>query len=287
MMYNKKNQNERSSTMRIVGAVAVVGLVVCLTGCGVITDGTVGVRKSWGHISDYPVTSGLTLDIPVIYSIDKWDIKTREMKEQASVPSSEGLVSTLDVSVIYSIAPDKAPAIRKTWGDQEAVVSNILEPYTRESIRLVISGSPVKAQYSEEGRQKLSIDMKKHLVEKIGEKIMIIDVLLRDVKLPPTFTASIESKLQAEQQALQQEFELQKAVKKAEIAVAEAKGVSEANKIIADSITENYLRYSWIQNMKNAEFQVVYIPTEAGLPILEAGKRPQAFKPHVENTSVK
>lgn len=58
--------------------------------------------------------------------------------------------------------------------------------------------------------------------------------------------------------------------------VSRAKGAAQANKIIGDSLKNNeaYLRYLWIQNLENSkEHQVIYVPTEAGIPILEAGKR--------------
>ncbi|MFC1802027.1 hypothetical protein ACFLY7_01130 [Patescibacteria group bacterium] len=56
--------------------------------------------------------------------------------------------------------------------------------------------------------------------------------------------------------------------------VERAKGVAEANRIIADGLkgNEEYLRYLWITNL-DQEGQVIYIPTEAGIPILEAGRR--------------
>ncbi len=57
--------------------------------------------------------------------------------------------------------------------------------------------------------------------------------------------------------------------------VERAQGVSEANKIIGDSLTgkEEYLRYLWIQGLQDGSSEVIYIPTEAGMPILEAGQR--------------
>lgn len=56
--------------------------------------------------------------------------------------------------------------------------------------------------------------------------------------------------------------------------IERAKGVAEANKIIGQSLRENeaYLRYLWIQNM-NTDKEVIYIPTEAGMPILEAKRK--------------
>lgn len=61
----------------------------------------------------------------------------------------------------------------------------------------------------------------------------------------------------------------------AEAEVIRAEGVAQANKIIGNSLSNNeaYLRYLWIQGLQTNQMQVVYVPTEANLPILEAGKR--------------
>ena len=61
----------------------------------------------------------------------------------------------------------------------------------------------------------------------------------------------------------------------AEAEIARARGVAEANAIIADGLQgkEEYLRYLWINQLTNNPHQVIYVPTEAGIPLLEAGKR--------------
>lgn len=61
----------------------------------------------------------------------------------------------------------------------------------------------------------------------------------------------------------------------ADAEVERAKGVAAANKIIGDSLKNNeqYLRYLWIHNLNDSKNQVIYVPTEANLPILEAGQR--------------
>ena len=60
----------------------------------------------------------------------------------------------------------------------------------------------------------------------------------------------------------------------AEAEIERSKGVAEANKIIGESLKENeeYLRYLWIDGISSKDQQLVYVPTEAGLPILEAGR---------------
>lgn len=61
----------------------------------------------------------------------------------------------------------------------------------------------------------------------------------------------------------------------ADAEVERARGVAAANKIIGDSLKNNegYLRYLWITELSENGQNVIYIPTETGMPILEAGKR--------------
>lgn len=68
------------------------------------------------------------------------------------------------------------------------------------------------------------------------------------------------------------EAEEQSAKSLANAEIIRAKGVAEANKIIGDSLKGNeaYLRYLWVQGLQTNQMQTVYIPTEAGMPILEA-----------------
>lgn len=68
---------------------------------------------------------------------------------------------------------------------------------------------------------------------------------------------------------------LESAALNAQAEVERARGVAEANKIIGDSLQGNevYLRYLWIQNLADSHGETVYIPTEAGLPILESTRR--------------
>ena len=64
----------------------------------------------------------------------------------------------------------------------------------------------------------------------------------------------------------------------ADAEVLRAEGVKKANRIIADGLggPEGYLRYLYIDSLKdNHNKEIIYIPTEAGMPILEAGHRPK------------
>jgi regulator of protease activity HflC (stomatin/prohibitin superfamily) len=94
-----------------------------------------------------------------------------------------------------------------------------------------------------------------------------------------------QSRLAGEAELAQADYSRQVAVREAnakkdsaallaDAEVARAIGVAKANKIIGDSLKDNeaYLRYLWVNNLENSKPSVIYVPTEAGLPIMEAGR---------------
>lgn len=258
----------RAVMLLLLGCAAMV-----TSGCGVtvIEDGEVGVKADFGHISDSALGPGWHWYVPMFSWIETWNIKTQEIKEVASVPSSEGLISQLDVSVLYNVPADRAVSVRTSIGANYR--ETILEPYTREAIRNTVSGYAVKALFSDAGRKEIGENILAFLRGKLEQRgIVVQDVLLRDVRLPPTFAQSIEAKLRAEQESLQKEFELTKAKKDAEIEIARAQGVAKSNEIIAASISDPYLRYKWIEVLGKSQGTVIYVPTEANIPITEASR---------------
>jgi len=98
--------------------------------------------------------------------------------------------------------------------------------------------------------------------------IEVVSVLLRDVKLPARFKESIEAKLTAEQRVQQKQFELEQAVKDAEIEVARARGAAEAQKIVRSTLSDSYLQYLWIKTL-NENPDVIYVATKANLPLFK------------------
>ncbi len=236
-----------------------------LPGCVVIEDGEVGVKKSFGSIDDEPVGPGIVIQIPVVRTVTPWNVKLQEIKESASVPSSEGLIVGLDTSLLFRVIPTLAPQIRKTIGGNYR--ETLITPYLRNAVRDTVSGYEVKNIYAEAGRKEIAAKIKSFLIANLEAKgIEIIDVLLRDVQLPQRFRESIELKLTAEQRVQQKEFELDQARKDAEIEVARAEGAAKAQKIVRSTLSGSYLQYLWIKTL-NENPNVIYVSTEANLPI--------------------
>lgn len=255
------NQRTRAAIPIIV--IALMAFVV--SSCRVIEDGEVGITKSFGSISDQPVGQGVAMVFPVMREVEVWNIKLQEIKEQAQVPSSEGLIVGLDTSLLFQIEPEKAPDLRKTVG--RGVVPTLIIPYLRNAVRDVVSGYQVKNIYSESGRKEIAARVKAYLVENLEARgVKIVDVLLRDVKLPTKFKESIEAKLTAEQKAEQKRFELEQAKRDAEIEIARAEGAAKAQEIVRSTLSDSYLQYLWIKTL-NENPNVIYVATEANMPI--------------------
>ncbi len=74
------------------------------------------------------------------------------------------------------------------------------------------------------------------------------------------------------------EAELASAGLKAQADVIRAAGIAEANEIIGKSITMEYIQWRWVEGLHNDNAEVIYVPTEANLPILEATRSLEPLK---------
>jgi regulator of protease activity HflC (stomatin/prohibitin superfamily) len=255
---------------RMIMTLSAAVLLSTTMGCTVIEDGEVGVVMRFGEIADEPLMPGFTVRVPVVRSIETWNVKLEELKETASVPSSEGMVVGLDASLLYRVKPTMAPQIRKTVGI--GYRETLIVPLFRSEIRKVAAGQPVRDMYSEEGREQMSASVMANLKSTLGpEGIEIVNVLLRDVKLPERFKDAIEAKLTAEQKVQQKQFELQQAEKDAEIEVARARGAAKSQEIVRSTLSSSYLHYLWIKTL-NENPDVIYVATEANMPIFKPVK---------------
>lgn len=74
-------------------------------------------------------------------------------------------------------------------------------------------------------------------------------------------------------QVLEAQAALESAVLQRQTDEERARGIAEANRIIGNSITNEYLLWRWIEGLHDGSSEVIYIPTEANLPVLEAMRK--------------
>jgi regulator of protease activity HflC (stomatin/prohibitin superfamily) len=102
-----------------------------------------------------------------------------------------------------------------------------------------------------QNRQKIAIEIQDKLGKVLkGRNVNLESVLLRDVSLPPEVTAAIERKIGAKQAAEQMEYTLQKEKQEAERRRVEARGIADAQTIIAGSLSDAYLKWKYLEDLK-------------------------------------
>jgi regulator of protease activity HflC (stomatin/prohibitin superfamily) len=239
----------------------------------IVPAGNVGVQDLWGSVSTGTYTAGLNFRNPLA-KVHNFSIQTQELKETMSTPSKEGLITELEVSVWYKISPDKAPQIYREIGKDYR--GTILEPLVRSVIRTVTAEHEAKDLYTA-GRETIVAEIQK-LVEPVAysKGILIDSVLLRSVQLPQLVTGAIEQKLQAEQQAEQMKFVLQKETQEAERKRIEAQGIADFQKTVVQGITPGLLEWKGIEATEKIAASdntkiVVIGNAKNGLPLILGG----------------
>jgi regulator of protease activity HflC (stomatin/prohibitin superfamily) len=171
------------------------------------------------------------------------------LKESANVPSSEGLMMSLDTSLIYHLNPDRAAEVfQKIGPDYETVV---VEPTLRSAIREATASHTANALYTGE-REMVGKQIYDQVSTQLKERGLTVEnVLLRDIQLPATLKAAIEAKQQAEQESLAMNFRLQKETQEAQRKRIEAAGVRDFQQIVAQGITPSLLEWKGIEATEN------------------------------------
>ncbi len=260
------------NALRLLGF-AFVGLLIVILLFSAVTrvdSGAVGVLTLFGRVTGEALPEGMHLINP-LKTNNELSIRTQEIKETASVPSSEGLVMNLDTSLIFHLNPQRAADVYQKIGPHYTEV--LIEPNLRAAIREATASHSANALYTGE-REAVARQIFEQLARLLGERGFIVEsVLLRDIQLPATLKASIESKQQAEQEALAMSFRLQKEKQEAERKRIEAAGIRDFQQIVAQGISSQLLEWKGIEATENLakspNAKVVVIGSgKNGLPLI-------------------
>lgn len=254
--------------------VAFVSIIFLWCSWILIPAGHVGVVTTFGAVEPWVLSEGFNWKAPW-RAITKISIQTLEAKEEADVPTKEGLSVHLEVSLLYSLKKESAAEVFQSIGPK--FVDVIVTPQFRSALRGATVNYEAKDLYTshraeiEEGLHKTI----NKLLESRGIRCEV--VLLRTIKLPDTVKHAIERKLATEQEAQQMEFTILKEKKEAERKTVEAKGIADAQRIIQGTLSDAYLRYLWIESLKVAASKnatTIYIPTGSdGMPFFKEASK--------------
>lgn len=255
---SRGNDNFRKfgNPARIVGIIFI--LLGVVTACIIQIDaGQVGVKKLFGKVQDDVLGSGLHFINPLL-DIERMDVKTQNYTmsgihdegtksgdDAIRVLTNDGLEVTIDLSVLYRVVPADAPKLlRETGIDYE---DKIVRPLTRTRIRdnavyydAVSLFSTKRDEFQQRIFKSIENDFK-------NRGLSLEQLLVRNISLPESVKATIEQKINAEQDAQKMQFVLQKERQEADRKRVEAQGIADYQRIISESLTDRQLQYESIK----------------------------------------
>ena len=276
---------------KFVGAGRMVALLLIIIGVmnacvKQIDAGDVGVKVLFGSVQNDVLNSGLHFVNPLL-DVKKIDVKTQNYTmsgvhdegnktgdDAIRVLASDGLEVTIDLTVLYRVIANDAPKLLRETGDDYR--DKIVRPITRTKIRdnavyyqAVELFSTKRDEFQQRIYKTIEDDFKKR-------GLLLEQLLVRNITLPNSVKASIESKINAEQDAKKMEFVLQKEKQEAERKRVEAQGIADYQKIINTGLTEQQLQYEQIKAMKELSLSAnakVIVMGKGSAPIIIDAKQ--------------
>lgn len=246
----------------------------------IVGAGETGVVSLFGKVRDTELRSGFHLVNPLV-QVEKMSIRTEQytmsiaaaegqVKGDDSIRSltKEGLDVDIDFTALYRLDEAKASDIYREVGLD--YVGKIIRPEIRGVIRDVVSQYEAKELYSEK-RQEASNRIATLLKERVEFRgVVIEEAVIRNVQLPASLTKAIQEKLASEQEAQRYDFVLEKETKEAERKRIEAAGQRDSQKIINEGLSDEYLNYLYIKELKDRQ-GTIYVPIDpsSGMPMFK------------------
>ena len=251
-----------------------------------IDAGNVGVKSLYGNVEPDVLESGLHIINPLLDVID-FDIQTqnytmsaihdegsKEGDDAIRVLSNDGLEVVIDLTVLYRISPELAPKIFKQIGVNYA--DKIVRPVTRTRIRDNAVYYDAVALYSTK-RNEFQQRIFKTIEADFKTRGLILEqLLIRNINLPTSVKTTIESKINAEQDAQKMTFILQKEKQEAERKRVEAQGIADYQRIISTGLSDKQLQYEQIKAQKelaaSPNTKIIFMNGKANAPVILSDK---------------
>ncbi|HZY40073.1 MAG TPA: prohibitin family protein [Mucilaginibacter sp.] len=273
-----------ANIVRIAGVIIVV-LGLLASSVKIIEPGQVGVQVLFGKVQNEVLESGLHFIDPVVdvttFSIQTenytMSAKTSEGQVQGDdairVLSSDGLEVAIDLSVLYRVKAARAPFILQNIGSDYE--NKIVRPVTRTAVRDNAVNYQAVDLYSSK-REEFQFKINKTITDNFSKNgLEVQQILVRNITLPESVRQSIESKIQAEQDAQKMQFVLQKERQEADRKRVEAQGIADYQRIISLGLTAQQLEYQSILAQKEIALSPntkVIIMGGKGTPVMLSDK---------------
>ena len=272
---------------RFYSLTIIVGSLLILLGIASATvkqieAGQAGVQTLFGKVDNHILESGLNVINPLM-EVTMFDTKTQNYTmsgvhdegdkggdDAIRVLSADGLEVIIDLTVLYRVLPDQTPRILKEIGADYK--NTIVRPITRTKIRDNAVYYDAVALYSTK-RDEFQDRIFKGIEKDFKTRGLVLEQLLvRNITLPQSVKITIESKINAEQDAQKMQFVLQKERQEAERKRVEAQGIADYQKIINTGLSDQQLQYEMIKANKeiatSPNTKIIILGNGKGMPLM-------------------
>jgi regulator of protease activity HflC (stomatin/prohibitin superfamily) len=268
--------------------IKIAGAVVILIGLSIasvvqVEPGQVGVQKLFGKVNNNILESGLNVINPLV-KVVMFDVRTenytmsgvndegvKQGDDAIRVLSADGLEVIVDLTVLYKVVPSEAPRILREVGVDYRNV--LVRPICRTKIRDNAVYYDAVALYStkrDEFQSRIFATIESNFKDR---GLMLEQLLVRNLTLPASVKATIESKINAEQDAQKMTFVLQKERQEAERKRVEAQGIADYQKILSTGLSDRLLQYEMIKAISaSPNAKLIFMTNGKNLPILVDSK---------------
>lgn len=271
-----------SGTIRIVGIFLIV-LGAAFSAVYQIEPGQVGVQKLFGKVSNNTLESGLNIINPLV-KVVTFEIRTQNYTmsgvndegDKASddairVLSADGLEVVIDLTVLYKVIPLEAPRILRELGTDYK--NTIVRPLCRTKIRDNAVYYDAIALYSTKRDEFQDRIFKSIESDFLKRGLTLEQLLVRNITLPESVKTTIESKINAEQEAQKMTFVLQKEKQEAERKRVEAQGIADYQKILSTGLSDKQLQYEMIKAIATSpNAKLIFMDAKKPASIIIDGK---------------
>ena len=178
-----------------------------------VPAGHVGIATFFGEVQDSAYPEGPHFPVNPLLTWYDMDVREKSTKlTGVEVPTSDQLLTKVDLSIQFRLDGSKAPMMYRETGDESQVIQVHLIPKVRSLVRQVASDiARAEDFFIQETRDRLANEVQVGLAEYVTPKGVLIEtVLIRGINLPPVLTSAIEQKKEREQAVERQKAELER-----------------------------------------------------------------------------
>jgi regulator of protease activity HflC (stomatin/prohibitin superfamily) len=238
------DKKKRNFFIKLCLSIAIV--VIIFFPFVLINAGERGVLMKFGEVQDKILGEGLHLIIPIVNTVKKLSIRVQKQEISAEASSKDLQEVYTDVALNWHIVPREANLIFQQIGDETEVVDKIINPAVEEVLKAVMAKYTAEEIITKRGEVKGGVD-ELLTTRLINYHVYIDDISLVHVHFSKRFSDAVEAKQIAEQEVKRADFVAQKAVKEAEAKVNLAKGETEAQRLIRETLTPDILQKQTIE----------------------------------------